>query len=382
MKLEENSIKRIFAVTSKEVKEIVRVRLFLMLAFVVPFIMFNVFAFGISLDIEHMPFAYIDYDHSQLSAQLVEKFKGRYFDLQEQIFTPQRADQLLTSGELRAVLVIPPDFSKEVYKGNTAEVQLLIDGGYPYRALTIKGYGQAITNSFNRELIQGRLQQTGQQMIPTQPIRVETRYLFNESLKSSYALVPSLIAIILLMNPAVLTALAIAREKEFGTIYNIYSTPIKKWEFLIGKIIPYLIISAINFNVLVITVRFLFKITMKGHFIDLIPGALLYILINVSIGLLVSSVTRTMVSAQIVAVIVTVIPAFLYSGLLIPVSNLEGEAKIMAYLYPTMHFMKIIHGVYLKNLNLINLLPHVLLLLLYFFILFSLGIFVFKKRER
>jgi len=382
MKFEDNTFKRIFAVTSKEVKEIVRVRLFLLLAFIVPFIMFNVFAFGISLDIEHMPFAYIDYDHSQLSAQLVEKFKGRYFELREQIFTPQRADQLLTRGELRAVLVIPPDFSKEVYKGNTAEVQFLIDGGYPYRALTMKGYGQAITNSFNRELIQGRLQQTGQQMVPTQPIKIETRYLFNESLKSSYALIPGLIAIILLMNPAVLTALAIAREKEFGTIYNIYSTPIKKWEFLIGKIIPYLIISAINFNVLVITVRFLFKITMKGHFIDLIPGALLYILINVSIGLLVSSVTRTMVSAQIVAVIVTVIPAFLYSGLLIPVSNLEGGAKIMAYLYPTMHFMKIIHGVYLKNLNLINLLPHVLILVLYFFILFSLGIFVFKKRER
>jgi ABC-2 type transport system permease protein/ribosome-dependent ATPase len=382
MKFEDNTFKRIFAVTSKEVKEIVRVRLFLLLAFVVPFIMFNVFAFGISLDIEHMPFAYIDYDHSQLSAQLVEKFKGRYFELREQIFTPQRADQLLTSGELRAVLVIPPDFSKEVYKGNTAEVQFLIDGGYPYRALTMKGYAQAITNSFNRELIQGRLQQTGRQMVPTQPIKIETRYLFNESLKSSYALVPGLIAIILLMNPAVLTALAIAREKEFGTIYNIYSTPIKKWEFLIGKIIPYLIISAINFNVLVITVRFLFKITMKGHFIDLIPAALLYILINVSIGLLVSSVTRTMVAAQIVAVIVTVIPAFLYSGLLIPVSNLEGGAKIMAYLYPTMHFMKIIHGVYLKNLNLLNLLPHVLLLLLYFIILFSLGIFVFKKRER
>jgi len=382
MKFEDNTFKRIFAVTSKEVKEIVRVRLFLLLAFIVPFIMFNVFAFGISLDIEHMPFAYIDYDRSQLSAQLVEKFKGRYFELREQIFTPQRADQLLTRGELRAVLVIPPDFSKEVYKGNTAEVQFLIDGGYPYRALTMKGYGQAITNSFNRELIQGRLQQTGQQMVPTQPIKIETRYLFNESLKSSYALIPGLIAIILLMNPAVLTALAIAREKEFGTIYNIYSTPIKKWEFLIGKIIPYLIISAINFNVLVITVRFLFKITMKGHFIDLIPGALLYILINVSIGLLVSSVTRTMVSAQIVAVIVTVIPAFLYSGLLIPVSNLEGGAKIMAYLYPTMHFMKIIHGVYLKNLNLINLLPHVLILVLYFFILFSLGIFVFKKRER
>jgi ABC-2 type transport system permease protein len=375
-------LKRIFAVTAKEVKEIVRVRLFLILAFVVPFIMFIVFGYGISLDIEHMPFAYIDYDHSQLSAQLVEKFKGRYFDLKEEIFNPQQADRLLTSGKLRAVLVIPSDFSKEIYKGRTADVQFLIDGGYPYRALTLKGYSQAIINSFSRELIKEELRQTGRSGLFSQPVRIETRYFFNESLKSSYALVPSLLAIVLLMNPAVLTALAIAREKEFGTIYNIYSTPIKKWEFLVGKIIPYLIISCINFTVLVITIKLLFQIPMKGNLINLIPGAFIYILINVSIGLLVSSVTRTMVSAQIVTIIVTVIPAFIYSGLLIPVSSLEGGAKIMAHLYPTMHFMKIIHGVYLKNLDLIDLLPQVLLLVLYFFILFSLGIMVFRKRER
>jgi ABC-2 type transport system permease protein/ribosome-dependent ATPase len=343
--------------------------------------MFNVFAYGISLDIENMPFGYIDYDHSQISSQLIEKFKGRNFDMKGEMFSPQQADRLLTSGELRAVLVIPPDFSREIYRGRNAEVQFLIDGGYPYRALTIKGYCQAIILSFNRELIGEKLQKTGVQITTGQPIRTETRYLFNESLKSSYALVPSLIAIILLMNPAVLTALAIAREKEFGTIYNIYSTPIKKWEFLVGKIIPYLFISALNFTVLVITVRFLFQISMKGNILDLIPGALVYILINVSFGLLVSSVTRTMVSAQIVTVIVTVIPAFLYSGLLIPVTNLEGGAKIMAYIYPTMHFMKIIHGVYLKNLNFFNLLPQFLLLVLYFCILFSLGILVFRKRE-
>jgi ABC-2 type transport system permease protein len=382
MKPEGNCIKRIFAVTSKEVKEIVRARLFLMLAFVVPFIMFNVFAYGISLDIEHMPFAYIDYDHSQLSAKIVEKFKGRYFDLREQIFTPQRADQLLTSGELRAVLVIPQDFSKEVYKGNTPEVQFLIDGGYPYRALTIKGYGQATISSFSTELMEQKIRQTGLTKTISQPVKIETRYFFNESLKSSYALVPSLLAIILLMNPAVLTALSITREKEFGTIYNIYSTPIKKWEFLIGKIIPYLIISLINFTVLIITIQLLFHIPVKGNLINLVPGAFIYILINVSMGLLVSSVTRTMVSAQIVTIIVTVIPAFLYSGLLIPVSSLEGEARVMAHLYPAMHFMKIIHGVYLKNLNPVSLLPEVLLLMFYFFILFSLGLFVFKKRER
>jgi len=381
MKLGEGSLKRIVAVTSKEVKEIVRVRLFLILAFVVPFIMFNVFGYGISLDIENMPFAYIDHDHSQLSARLIDKFKGRYFNLKEEILDPDKADNLLLNGTLRAVLVIPQDFAKRIYRGEPAEVQFLIDGGYPYRALTIKGYCQAIVGSFSRELIGEKLRQTGRSYLSRSPIRIETRYFFNESLKSSYALVPSLLAIVLLMNPAVLTALAITREKEFGTIYNIYSTPIRKWEFLLGKIIPYLIISSVNFVILVAVIKFLFHIPMKGHVMNLVPGAFIYVLICVSMGLLVSSVTRTMVSAQIVTIIVTVIPAFLYSGLLIPVPNLEGGARIMAHLYPTMHFMKIIHGVYLKNLSLVQLLPQVFLLIVYFCALFSLGVLVFRKRE-
>jgi len=375
-------MKRILAVASKEVKEIWRVKLFLVLAFVVPFIMFIVFGFGISLDIEHMPFAYIDHDHSQLSAQLTEKFRGRFFDLQEELFDQKEADRLLLSGVLRAVLVIPPDFASEIYKGNRAEVQFLIDGGYPYRALTIKGYAQAIIGAFAAETMEEKVKRIGASEQTIRPIRIETRYFFNESLKSSYALVPGLLVIILLMNPAVLTALAIAREKEFGTIYNIYSTSVKKWEFLVGKIIPYLIISAINLFVIVVTIRVLFQIPMKGHLLSLIPGALLYVLINVSFGLLVSSVTRTMVSAQIVTVIVTVIPAFLYSGLLIPVANLEGAARIMAHLYPSMHFMKIVHGVYLKDLGLGSLLPHMVILALYFIVLFSAGILVFRKRER
>ena len=374
-------MKKVFAVAAKEVREIWRVRLFLVLAFGVPFVMFIVFGYGISLDVEHMPFAYIDQDHSQLSARLVEKFKGRYFELREELFDPAEADRLLTNGSLRAVLIIPPDFSRKIYRGNTADVQFLIDGGYPYRALTVKGYAEATMAAFNREIMEKKLIRSGYTGQLPQPIKAETRYFFNESLQSSYALIPGLIAIVLLMNPAVLTALAITREKEFGTIYNIYSSPIKKWEFLTGKIIPYLVISSINFTVIVLTVRFLFQIPMKGHIINLIPGAFVYMLINVSIGLLVSSVTRTMVSAQIVTIIATVIPAFLYSGLLIPVANLEGEAKVVAHLYPTMHFMKIIHGVYLKNLGLSDLLPQMLLLILYFAILFSIGIMVFKKRE-
>ena len=374
-------MKRILAVTLKEVKEIWRVKLFLILAFVVPFIMFIVFGYGISLDIEHMPFAYIDYDHSQLSARLVEKFKGRFFELDRELFDPKEADRLMTKGTLRALLVIPADFSRRLYKGKTAEVQFLIDGGYPYRALTIKGYAQAMAGAFSSELMEERLRQTGSPAKRLGPVGVETRYFFNESLKSSYALIPGLIVIILLMNPAVLTALAIAREKEFGTIYNIYSTPIRKWEFLIGKIIPYLFISALNFLVIVVSTRMIFQIPMKGHLLSLVPGAFLYVLINVSFGLLVSAVTKTMVSAQVVTIIVTVIPAFLYSGLLIPVANLEGAARVVAHLYPSMYFMKVVQGVYLKDLGLPQLLPYVAMLILYVIVLFTAGILVFRKRE-
>ena len=278
--------------------------------------------------------------------------------------------------------MIPPDFSREIYQGKRAEIQFLVDGGYPYRALTIDGYAQAIIGAFAAQVMESKVKRIGASQQLIRPIAIETRYFFNESLRSSYALVPGLLVIILLMNPAVLTALAIAREKEFGTIYNIYSTPVRKWEFLVGKIMPYLSISAINLFVIVVTIRYLFQIPMKGHFLSLLPGALLYVLINVSFGLLVSSVTKTMVSAQVVTVIITVIPAFLYSGLLIPVANLEGVARFMAHLYPSMHFMKIVHGVYLKDLELGSLLPQMIVLALYFIVLFSAAIFVFRKRER
>ncbi len=373
-------MKKIRAIAIKEFKEIWRNRLFLILAFIVPFLMFVVFGYGISLDIENMPSSYIDHDGTRLSRDLVDRFIGRYFKLARTVSDLKEAENLLRKGALRAVLVIPPDFSKKIYRGETSDVQVLIDGGYPYTSITIKGYAEAIVSSFNLHLLKERTERAGYFASPV-PVKAQTRYLFNESLRSSYALIPGLIAIVLLMNPAVLTAIAVAREKEFGTIYNIYSTPVKKIEFLLGKIIPYLIISTINFFVVVATVKVLFAIPMKGSIFDLIPPAIVYVLINVSIGLLISSVTRTVVSAQIVTLIVTIVPAFLYSGLLIPVSNLGTEGKVMAHIYPTMYFMDVIHGVYLKRLGLFQMMKEMGMLILYFILLFSFSVMIFKKRE-
>ena len=371
---------RIPSIAIKEFKEIWRNRLFLVLAFFVPFVMFVVFGYGITLDIENMPFGYIDYDKTPLSRDLVDRFTGRYFNLEHILRNTREAEGLMKKGRLRAVLVVPGDFSERIYRGKTATLQMLIDGGFPYTSITVKGYTDAIVASFNRDLMKKETLRKGFNK-GTAPVSLEIRYLFNESLKSSYALVPGLIVIVLLVNPAVLTAIAIAREKEFGTIYNIYSTPVGKGEFILGKIIPYMLISTINFFIIVATVRYLFHIPMKGELVDLIPPAVVYVMVNVSIGLLISSLTKTVVSAQIITLIVTIIPAFLYSGLLIPVSNLGTEGKVMSMLYPSRYFMEIVHGVYLKRLGLAEMWTQVGMLVLYFIGVFSLSVMLFKKRE-
>ncbi len=370
----------IAAIAEKELIEIWRNRLFLTLAFLVPFVMFVVFAYGISLDIENIPMCYIDHDNTDQSRELIKRFSLRYFKPQNQVSDLKEAGALLQRGALRAVVVIPTGFTRELLSGKRPAIQILIDGGFPYTALTVKGYAEAITTSYSLELQRYFLSKKGIPL-PVQPVRVEFRYLFNEALKSSFSLVPALIAIVLLVNPSVLTAISIAREKEFGTIYNIYSTPIRKIEFLIGKLIPYTIISMINFFVILITIRILFHIPMKGSIIDLLPAAVVYVLINVSIGLVISSLTHTVVSAQIITLIITIIPAFLYSGLLIPVANLGTEGRVMAHIYPTMYFMKIIHGVYLKNLRITKMLPELGVLVLYFFLMFSIAVRSFKKSE-
>ncbi|RMG67500.1 MAG: ABC transporter permease, partial [Nitrospirae bacterium] len=321
---------RIVAIAEKEFLEIWRNRLFLALSFLVPFVMFVVFAYGISLDIENIPMSYIDQDNTLESRELINRFTLRYFRLQAPLRDIKEAEALLQRGALRAVVVVPPGFTRELYSGRKPSVQVLIDGGFPYTALTVKGYAEAISRAYSLELQRDWMAKKGMPL-PPMPLKVEFRYLFNESLKSSFSLVPALIAIVLLVNPSVLTAISIAREKEFGTIYNIYSTPIRKIEFLAGKLIPYGIISMINFFVILLTIKVLFHIPMKGSLLDLLPAAVVYVLINVSIGLVISSLTHTVVSAQIITLIITTIPAFLYSGLLIPVANLGTEGRVMAH---------------------------------------------------
>ncbi len=368
-------MKRTVSIITKEFKEIYRNNLYLILAFVVPLLMFVVFGYGISLDIENMPFGYVDMDRTPLSRDLIDRFIGRYFRAEFSLTDLKEAEEKLMTGRLRAVLYIPPDFSKDIYRGE-GSVQLLIDGGYPFTSMTLKGYAEAIVNAFNQEL----LIKTGRPLRKA-PLQVRVRFLFNESMRSRNALIPGLLVVVLMVNPAVLTATAIAREREFGTIYNIYTAPVKKAEFIVGKALPYFLISIINLFVLTSLVKVLFGVPMKGNLADMLPHAVLFIFTNILIGILISLVLKTVVSAQIVTLIITIIPAFLYSGLLIPVSHLGAEGRIMAHLYPSMYFMKVVHGVYLKRLGFTDMIREFGVLLLYCLVFFVISLGFFRKRE-
>ncbi len=369
-------IRTILAIARKEIRELLRQPLFLGLAFGVPLVMFVVFGYGITLDVRNMPFVVLDLDHSYLSREVVQRFSGEYFDFQGYVYDLSRAEQMLKQGRLRMVLFIPEDFSRNFYNNTGAELQVLIDGGYPYTASTIRGYAKAIVDALNEELLKER------GLSVKAPLELRTRFFFNETLKSNNALVPGLLVVIMMVNPAVLVATAVAREKEFGTIYNIYSSPVRKIEFFAGKLLPYVVVSVVNLFVLVLLVYLIFGISPEGNVIDLVPSGVLYVVINILIGFVISTATRTIVSAQIITLIVTTIPAFLYSGLLIPVSHLGPEGRFMAHLYPCMYFMKVVQGVYLKKLTSGDLLGEFLSLMVYFMVVGLLAYRIFQKTER
>ncbi|WP_029919713.1 ABC transporter permease [Nevskia soli] len=380
------NITRINAVAYKEWREIVRDRLFFTLAFVVPAALTLLFGYGLSLDVEHIPLAIIDYDHSALSREYAHRFSdSRYFDLKGYAASEREAGALLTAGTVRAVLLIPEHFGQRLQSGRAAEVQTLIDGTFPFRAQTAKGYVTAINAAFSLGVLADYLAQArglspADAQRALQTLRVEVRYLYNQSVKSVWSIAPKLLMAIMMMSPPFLTALGIVREKESGSIFNIYASTVSRGEFLIGKLLPYLAISSLNVLVLWALACFLFGAPFKGDPLFFFAAAVLYVGCTTGIGLLVSAAVRTQVAAMMGTMILTVVPAVLYSGILIPIPSLSAAASVIAHLLPGMYFADIVTGSFLKGVGLAELWPQVLALATYAAALYVAGYLLFRKR--
>jgi ABC-2 type transport system permease protein len=365
---------RVATIVGKEFLEIRRSKLYIALSIVVPGTLMMIFGYGMSLDVKDIAVAVWDLNRTLESREYVASFlNSGYFRLGFYARGQDEMEEALRRGRIRGALVIPADFSSKLEAGKAAQVQLLIDGSFPNQASTVKGYMEAINAQFNENLVRYLAPELN-------PIRIESRVWFNPELASKNFIVPGVIVTILLFYPALLATLAVVREKEQGSILNILSSPIRPWEYIVGKMIPYLIISLFVFFFLFLLALWSFRIPFRGSFPLLLVASVFYLLGTVGIGLVISVLLRTQVGAMLLTSIVTIIPAFFYSGFFVPIPSMGKVSQVESYLFPSRYYMRIVRDSFLKGIGWDRLWPDILALAIYALILLSASILLFRKK--
>jgi ribosome-dependent ATPase len=336
-----------------------------------------IMGYGISLDVENLKYAVLDHDQTGLSQNYALNLSGsRYFTERPPITDYVELDRRMRSGELALAIEIPPEFARDVERGHAVQIAAWVDGSMPQRAETVQGYVQGMHQGWLQDMATHRL---GQHV--ANPATMETRYRYNPDVLSLPAMVPSVIPLLLLMIPAMLTALSVVREKELGSIINLYVTPVTRTEFLLGKQLPYLVLAMLNFGLMTLLAITLFGVPVKGDFLALAVGALLFVMFSTGFGLFASTFTRSQIAALFLTIIATIIPAVQFAGLLNPVSSLAGVGALIGRLYPATYFLNITRGVFNKALGFSGLHASFWPLLLAAPVMVGLAILLLKKQE-
>ena len=325
------SLGRAWAYSRREALELLRDPIRMSFAFLGTAFLMIIFGFGITTDVDTLSFAALDRDQTPQSRAYLAELRGsRYFIEKAPAADYAELDQRMRDGEIRASIEIPPGFGRDIKRGRPVAVGVVIDGAMPFRAQTIRGYLQGV----HQQYLSDPVIATTDPRPPDPPAVIETRFRYNQDFDSVYAMVPSSMALLLVMIPAILMAVAIVREKELGSIINLYVTPVTRIEFLAGKQLPYIAVAMGNFVVLFLMALFLFGVPLKGSFATLALGALLYVTTTTGIGMLVSAFTRTQIAALVGTAVVTTVPAIQFSGMLTPVSSLSGAPAIVGQGFP------------------------------------------------
>jgi ribosome-dependent ATPase len=372
------SPRRLLAYARREMLEIRRDPIRLAFALFGTVLLMLIFGYGITLDVEHIAYAVLDRDDTTLSRDYRENISGsRYFNEHAPIADYNELEQRMRSGEIQLALEIPPNFARDVKRGRSPHVGAWLDGAMPFRAETARGYVKGLHESWLKEFSR----RTGSPTANAPLADIEVRYRYNQDFKSIYAMVPATIALLLVFIPAVLMAVGVVGEKEMGSITNLYATPVTRTEFLVGKQLPYAAIGTINFLILTALALFLFRVPLKGGFLPLAFGAVLYVCATTALGLFMSSFAKTQIAAIFGTAIATTMPATQFSGMMTPVASLTGGAALIGKLFPTTYFLKISVGTFTKALGFVDLVPDYLALAAFVPALILLSLVFLKKQE-
>ncbi|MGQ4273770.1 ribosome-associated ATPase/putative transporter RbbA [Terrihabitans sp. B22-R8] len=371
-------LRRVLSYTRREALELRRDPIRATLAVIGTVILMFVMGFGINMDVKDLTFAVLDRDDSTISRDYVLQISGsRYFIEKAPITDYDDMDRRMRNGELNLALEIPPGFGRDVLRGDAAQIGAWIDGSNPQRAETVSGYVQGMHGAWmatkSREAL-GRTASEG-------GFGLELRYRYNPDVKSLVAMVPAVIPLLLLLIPSMLATLSVVREKELGSITNLYVTPVTKLEFLVGKQLPYIALAAMNFALMTASAIFIFQVPFTGSFAVFALAGLLYVAATTALGLVISSFMKSQIAAVFATSLITLLPAIQFSGLTDPVSSLEGVGAVIARIYPTTHFMTASRGVFSKGLGFWDLTGALLPLALAIPVLLGIGVLLLKKQE-
>ncbi|MEB4675770.1 ribosome-associated ATPase/putative transporter RbbA [Enterobacteriaceae bacterium G50] len=372
------SLRRLFSYSRREALELRRDPVRSTLAMLGTVILMLIMGYGISMDVENLRFAVLDRDQTMSSQEWTLNLAGsRYFIEQPPLTSYDELDKRMRAGDVAVAIEIPPNFGRDIARGTPVKIGVWVDGAMPSRAETVQGYVQAMHQTWLQDVASRQPTSNAQNGLMT----LETRYRYNPDVKSLPAIVPAVIPLLLMMIPSMLSALSVVREKELRSIINLYVTPTTRSEFLLGKQLPYIALGMLNFFLLCALSVFVFGVDHKGSFLTLTLAALLYVTIATGMGLLISTFMKSQIAAIFGTSIITLIPATQFSGMIDPVASLEGPGRWIGEIYPTSHFLTIARGTFSKALDLGDLWPLFIPLLIAVPLVIGLSVLLLKKQE-
>jgi ribosome-dependent ATPase len=373
-------LRRMLAYARNESMQIMRDPIRLMFAFLGSAVLMLVFGFGITTDVENIRYSSLDLDQSAESRAYLEQFAStaRYFSRRPPLQSAEAALEALQADRVSLVLEMPPNFGRDVERLASPEVMAQIDGAMTFRADTIEQYVQGV----HSELLQDPAVNWPVPKTKYGHPDIEQRFIYNPTFESVYSIVPSVPALLLLLIPAILMAVSIVREKELGSMINFYVTPTTRLEYLLGKQLPYVAIAMINFFILTVIAIAIFGVPVKGSFLVLTLCTLLYVIVTTCVGMLTSIFTSSQVAAVFVTAILTIVPTIQFSGLLQPVSTLQGSAAFIGSIWPASYYMHASVGAYTKGLSPALLVPDLIFLSICIPLLWLVSVIGLRKQER
>ena len=374
------NLRRLTAVARKETLHVLRDPRSLMMGIGMPMLLLFLFGYALTLDVDRVPVAVWDQAATAASRELTSRFAGsRYFEVRRHAASYRDLEEAIDRREILMALVIPAGFDRVMGKGGDTPVQAILDGSDPTTASIVLGYAEAVTASYSRDI--GLRQMRLRGMAPRLPaLELRPRAWFNTDMVSRNFIFPGLIAVVMMIMAAILTSLSLAREWETGTMEQLVATPVSGAELILGKLVPYFCIGVLDLLLCIGVGEYVFQVPLRGSFWLLMPLALLFLFSALAFGTLLSIIARNQLVASQLAIVTTVLPAFLLSGFIFPLENMPLPIQTVTRIISARYFVVILRGIYLKDVGMEVLWPQALFLLLFAVIVLTAALRTFRKK--